>query len=50
MRKIWHETAWEEYLAWQERKDRGVPVSEALQKEFTALRDQCGIDYRFPFE
>ena len=39
-----------EYLAWQERKDRGVPVSEALQKEFTALRDQCGIDYRFPFE
>ena len=39
-----------EYLAWQERKDKGVPVSEAIQKEFTALRDACGLDYRFPFE
>ncbi len=39
-----------EYLAWQERKDKGVPVGEAIQKEFIALRDECQLDYRFPFE
>src|SRR5699024_674382 len=39
-----------EYLAWQERKDRGVPVGESIQKEFIALRDACGLDYHFPFE
>ena len=39
-----------EYLAWQERKDKGVPVGEAIQKEFIALRDECGLDIRFPFE
>ncbi len=39
-----------EYLAWQERKDKGVPVGETIQKEFIALRDECGLDYRFPFE
>ena len=39
-----------EYLAWQERKDKGVPLGEALQKEFLALRDECGLDYHFPFE
>jgi len=39
-----------EYLAWQDRKDKGVPVGEAIQKEFIALRDECGLDYKFPFE
>ena len=39
-----------EYLAWMERKDKGVPVGEAIQKEFIALRDECGLDYKFPFE
>ena len=39
-----------EYLAWQERKDKGVPVGESIQKEFIALRDAFGLDYRFPFE
>ncbi len=39
-----------EWLARQERQDLGVPVSEAIQKEFTALRDECGLPYRFPFE
>lgn len=39
-----------EWLAWQERKDRGVPVNEAIQKEFIQLRDACGLNYRFPFE
>lgn len=39
-----------EYLAWQERKDKGVPVGETIQKEFIQLRDECGLDYHFPFE
>ncbi|MDO4962274.1 MAG: Ldh family oxidoreductase [Eubacteriales bacterium] len=39
-----------EYLAWQDRKDKGVPVGEAIQKEFIALRDECGLDYHFGFE
>ena len=39
-----------EYLSWQERKDKGVPVGETIQKEFMALRDECGLNYRFPFE
>ena len=39
-----------EYLAWQERKDKGMPVGESIQKEFIALRDECGLDHHFPFE
>lgn len=39
-----------EWLAWQERKDKGVPVGESIQKECIQLRDEFGLDYRFPFE
>lgn len=39
-----------EWLAWQERKDKGVPVGESIQKECIALRDEFGLDYKFPFE
>lgn len=40
-----------EYLAWQERKDKGVPVGETIQKEMIGLRDELGLnEYRFPFE
>ncbi len=39
-----------EYLAWLERKDRGVPVSESVEKELIAVRDMYGLDYRFGFE
>lgn len=39
-----------EYLAWQDRRNKGVPVGETIQKEFIALRDECGLDYKFPFE
>ena len=34
----------------QYRKDRGVPVSESVQKELLEIRDQLGLDYTFPFE
>jgi len=39
-----------EYLVWLERKDKGVPVGEAVQKELIALRDKHNLDYKFPFE
>lgn len=39
-----------EHLAWLERKDKGVPVGETIQKEFIALRDECKLPYHFPFE
>ncbi|MBQ6672212.1 MAG: Ldh family oxidoreductase, partial [Spirochaetales bacterium] len=39
-----------EYLAWQDRKDKGVPVGESIQKEFIALRDEYKLPYKFPFE
>lgn len=39
-----------EYLAWMERKDKGVPIVEAVQKEILAVRDALGLDYKFPFE
>ena len=39
-----------EWLAWQERKDLGVPVGESIQKEMIQLRDTYELPYRFPFE
>jgi LDH2 family malate/lactate/ureidoglycolate dehydrogenase len=40
-----------EYLAWLERKDKGVPVNESVQRELIAVRDELGLEaYRFPFE
>ena len=39
-----------EHLAWVEREPLGVPVGDAIQKEFIQLRDECGLDYKFPFE
>ena len=39
-----------EYLVWLDRKDKGVPVSEPVQKEILAVRDKLGLSYKFPFE
>jgi L-2-hydroxycarboxylate dehydrogenase (NAD+) len=39
-----------EYLAWQERKDKGVPINESVQREMLAMRDELGLSFRFPFE
>ncbi len=39
-----------EYLAWLDRKDKGVPIGESVQKEFIAVRDMYNLDYKFPFE
>lgn len=40
-----------EHEVWMFRRDRGVPVGEAVQKEFLGLRDRFGLtEFRFPFE
>ena len=40
-----------EYLVWQKRKDSGVPINDAVQKELIAVRDELGLtQYKFPFE
>ncbi len=39
-----------EYLVWLERKDKGVPISEPVQKEILAIRDKLGLPYKFPFD
>ena len=39
-----------EWLTWQERKDKGVPVGKAVQAEILAVRDRLGLPYEFPFE
>ena len=39
-----------EWLTWQDRKDKGVPVGEAVQKEILAVRDELKLPYRFGFE
>jgi LDH2 family malate/lactate/ureidoglycolate dehydrogenase len=39
-----------EHLAWLERKDKGVPLNESLQREMIQMRDELGLDTRFPFE
>ncbi|MBP3894524.1 MAG: Ldh family oxidoreductase [Atopobiaceae bacterium] len=39
-----------EWIAWQDRKDKGVPVGEAVQAEILEVRDSLGLPYVFPFE
>lgn len=40
-----------EHLAWLYRKDKGVPVGEALQKQMIQLKSELGLDqYHFEFE
>ena len=39
-----------EYDMWLFRKDKGVPVGEAVQKDIIKIRDELGLDYTFDFE
>ena len=40
-----------EYDVWMERKDKGVPMTEAVQKEFIQMRDEFGLtEFKFPYE
>jgi LDH2 family malate/lactate/ureidoglycolate dehydrogenase len=39
-----------EWDIWNERKNTGVPINEAVQKEFSAVRDELKLSYVFPWE
>ena len=40
-----------EHLAWLERKDKGIPINEELQKQMVEMRDELGLSqYSFTFE
>lgn len=39
-----------EYDVWLFRKDKGVPVGEAVQKDIITVRDALGLNYHFAFE
>lgn len=46
-----------EYFSWLDRKDKGVPVSESVQREFACVRDKLVEEgklpegeFKFPFE
>ncbi|MCR4673070.1 MAG: Ldh family oxidoreductase [Lachnospiraceae bacterium] len=39
-----------EYLAWLDRKDKGVPVNKGVQQDIITVRDKLGLDYHFDFE
>ena len=39
-----------EYIAWQERKDKGIPIDNELQKQIKELKDEFSLSkYNFPF-
>jgi LDH2 family malate/lactate/ureidoglycolate dehydrogenase len=39
-----------EYLTWLDRKDKGVPLGEAVRRDIVSVRDALKLPYRFPFE
>ncbi|HKL22083.1 MAG TPA: Ldh family oxidoreductase [Tichowtungia sp.] len=40
-----------EHFAWLDRKEKGVPVDEALQQQLIQMRDEQNLtQYKFPFE
>lgn len=39
-----------EYLAWLERKDKGVPINASVQKDLVTIRDMYRLDYKFDWE
>jgi len=38
-----------EYLVWLDRKDKGVPVGESVQKEFLAIKEMLNLSIELPF-
>ncbi|MGC9384397.1 MAG: Ldh family oxidoreductase, partial [Kosmotogaceae bacterium] len=40
-----------EYLAWQERKNKGAPVNKVIKQQLMELRDEFDLnEYTFPWE
>lgn len=38
-----------EYLAWLDRKDKGVPFNEPLMKAFREVKEKTGVTAALPF-
>jgi len=39
-----------EYEIWKQREPSGVPINESVQKEMCKVRDDLGLDYKFPWD
>lgn len=39
-----------EYLVYQERKNKGVPINQSVQKDLLYVRDKLQLPFIFPFE
>jgi LDH2 family malate/lactate/ureidoglycolate dehydrogenase len=39
-----------EYLAYLERKEKGIPINPAVRASLTAVRDECGVQHIFSWE
>ena len=39
-----------EYLAWLDRKDKGVPINASERRDLAAVRDKLGLPYKFSWE
>ncbi len=39
-----------EWIIWQTRKDNGVPINDSVQAEFSKVRDDLDLSYKFPWE
>ena len=39
-----------EWEVWLKRKDTGVPINESVQAEMSKVRDDLGLDYKFPWD
>ncbi len=39
-----------EYLTWLERKDRGIPLNEALMRDLSRAKADLSLDFPLPFE
>ena len=39
-----------EYNIWKSREPHGVPINESVQGEMSKVRDDLGLDYKFPWD
>ncbi len=39
-----------EWEVWLKRKDTGVPINESVQAEMSKVRDDLGLNYKFPWD
>ena len=39
-----------EYDVWCYRREHGLPINDGVKKDLIAVRDDLGLDYKFPFE